>query len=51
MTEASHLTDLLGSAKDERVESGQRLSSIQLDREWDAVIMVILDPEFEASEI
>lgn len=32
-------------------ESGQRLGSIQLDREWDAVIMVVLDPDFEAREI
>lgn len=30
---------------------GQRLGSIQLDKEWDAVLMVLLDPDFEAREI
>ena len=30
---------------------GQRLGSIQLSKEWDAVLMVLLDPDFEAREI
>jgi len=32
-------------------ESGQRLGGIQLSKEWDAVLMVLLDPDFEAREI
>lgn len=30
---------------------GQRLGGIRLVREWDAVLMVLLDPEFSATEI
>lgn len=30
---------------------GQRLGSIQPDKEWDAVLMVLLDAEFNATEI
>jgi len=30
---------------------GQRLGSIQLEKQWDAVLMVLLDPDFEAREI
>ena len=32
-------------------ESGQRLGGIQIAKEWDVVLMVILDPDFEAREI
>jgi hypothetical protein len=32
-------------------ESGQRLGTIQLERKWDVVMMVLLDPDFEAREI
>lgn len=30
---------------------GQRLGSIRLDREWDAVLLVLLDEDFETTEI
>src|SRR5262245_19299148 len=30
---------------------GQRLGSIRVEKEWDAVLMVILDQDFEAVEI
>ena len=30
---------------------GQRIGSIQLDKEWDAVLLVLLDEDFEAYEI
>jgi hypothetical protein len=30
---------------------GQRLGSIQLEKQWDTVLMVLLDPDFEAREI
>ena len=30
---------------------GQRLGSIQPDKQWDAVLMVLLDKEFNATEI
>lgn len=32
-------------------EAGQRLGGIQLEKEWDAVLMVLLDPDLEAREI
>jgi len=32
-------------------EDGQRLGSLDLDKEWDGVLMVLLDPDFEAREI
>lgn len=30
---------------------GQRLGSIRIEKEWDAVLMVLLDQNFEATEI
>lgn len=30
---------------------GQRVGSIRVNHEWDAVLLVLLDPEFEAFEI
>lgn len=32
-------------------EQGQRIGSIQLGKPWDAVLLVLLDPDFEAREI
>jgi hypothetical protein len=40
-----------GRCLQEDCKPGQRLGSIRLNHEWDAVLMVILDPRFEAVEI
>jgi len=35
----------------ENCKPGQRLGSIRLEKEWDAVLMVLLDQNFDATEI
>jgi len=40
-----------GRCLGEDCKPGQRLGSIKADKEWDAVLMVLLDREFNATEI
>lgn len=40
-----------GRCFDRRIEKGQRVGSLSLDKEWDAALLVLLDPDFEAREI
>lgn len=35
----------------DRFKAGQMLGSIKIDKEWDAILMVLLDANFEAIEI
>jgi len=40
-----------GRCTSAKAKPGQRLGTIQLQKPWDAVLLVILDPDFEAREI
>ncbi|GMR07215.1 MAG: hypothetical protein BMS9Abin26_0217 [Gammaproteobacteria bacterium] len=40
-----------GRCLPENHKTGQRVGSIQLDKEWDTVVLVLLDHEFEPFEI
>jgi hypothetical protein len=40
-----------GRCLQENCKPGQRLGSIRSEKDWDAVLMVLLDQEFEATEI
>jgi hypothetical protein len=40
-----------GRCLQENCKPGQRLGSIRTEKDWDAVLMVILDEQFEAREI
>ena len=40
-----------GRCLQENCKPGQRLGSIRPEKDWDAVLMVLLDQEFEATEI
>jgi hypothetical protein len=40
-----------GRCLQEKCKPGQRLGSIRTEHEWDAVLMVLLDHEFNATEI
>lgn len=40
-----------GRCLQEDCKPGQRLGSIRAEKDWDAVLMVLLDQEFEATEI
>jgi hypothetical protein len=40
-----------GRCFDHRSRRGQRVGSLSLEKEWDAALLVLLDPDFEAREI
>lgn len=48
---ATKKLQIKGRCLQENCKPGQRLGSIRTDHDWDAVLMVLLDYEFNATEI
>ena len=48
---ATKTLQIKGRCLQENCKPGQRLGSIRTDHDWDAVLMVLLDQEFNATEI
>ena len=48
---ATQKLQIKGRCLQENCKPGQRLGSIQTEHDWDAVLMVLLDNEFNATEI
>jgi len=50
-TDGTVKLQIMGRCFGPDAKPGQQLGSIQLSKDWDAVLMVLLDPDFEAREI